>query len=175
MRSAGLHRRALRGGSRRPDVQRDPQKINPLIPSELVIDHSVIADSFWRPRVVPGINADLECPQPGAAPRLNKCSTTFSWCRRTRHLPPGGTSSICPGVVFTRTRGDITQAYPDTLVGTDSHTTMINGIGVVGWGVGGIEAEAGMLGQPVYFLTPDVVGVNLTGALREGAPRPTWC
>ncbi|MFD2272070.1 aconitase family protein [Undibacterium arcticum] len=63
-------------------------------------------------------------------------------------------------------KGDI--YYPDTLVGTDSHTTMINGIGVVGWGVGGIEAEAGMLGQPVYFLTPDVVGVNLTGALREG-------
>src|SRR6185369_10251068 len=58
--------------------------------------------------------------------------------------------------------------YPDTLVGTDSHTTMINGIGVVGWGVGGIEAEAGMLGQPVYFLTPDVIGVNLTGQLREG-------
>jgi len=63
--------------------------------------------------------------------------------------------------------------YPDTLVGTDSHTTMINGIGIVGWGVGGIEAEAGMLGQPVYFLTPDVVGVHMTGALREGSPRPT--
>jgi aconitate hydratase len=65
--------------------------------------------------------------------------------------------------------------YPDTLVGTDSHTTMINGIGVVGWGVGGIEAEAAMLGQPVYFLTPDVVGFELTGQLREASPPPTWC
>ena len=82
-----------------------------------------------------------------------------------RHRPPG--QPRVPGARRARRRkGGV--YYPDTLVGTDSHTTMINGIGVVGWGVGGIEAEAGMLGQPVYFLTPDVVGVNLTGALREG-------
>jgi aconitate hydratase len=65
--------------------------------------------------------------------------------------------------------------YPDTLVGTDSHTTMINGVGVVGWGVGGIEAEAGMLGQPVYFLTPDVVGVELKGRCARASPPPIWC
>jgi aconitate hydratase len=147
---------------------RDPALIEPLVPVDLVVDHSVqvdvngSADAFTR-------NLEIEF-------RRNRERYQFlKWgmqaFRTFKVVPPGigivhqvNLEYLASGVLTNR-RGVV---YPDTLVGTDSHTTMINGLGIVGWGVGGIEAEAGMLGQPVYFLTPDVVGVHLTGALREG-------
>ena len=150
----------------------DPQKINPLIPSELVIDHSVIADSFGGPGSF-RINADLEFS------RNQERYQLLRWAQQAFDdflvVPPD--TGIChqvnleylSRVVFTRIHGDVTQAYPDTLVGTDSHTPMVNGLGVLGWGVGGIEAEAAMLGQPMSMLVPPVLGFKLTGALREGA------
>ncbi|GAB3038823.1 aconitate hydratase AcnA [Parafrigoribacterium mesophilum] len=150
----------------------DPQKINPLIPSELVIDHSVIADSFGGPGSF-RINADLEFS------RNQERYQLLRWAQQAFDdflvVPPD--TGIChqvnleylSRVVFTRVRGGVTQAYPDTLVGTDSHTPMVNGLGVLGWGVGGIEAEAAMLGQPMSMLVPPVLGFKLTGALREGA------
>jgi aconitate hydratase len=150
----------------------DPQKINPLIPSELVIDHSVIADSFGGPGSF-RINADLEFS------RNQERYQLLRWAQQAFDdflvVPPD--TGIChqvnleylSRVVFTRLRDGVTQAYPDTLVGTDSHTPMVNGLGVLGWGVGGIEAEAAMLGQPMSMLVPPVLGFKLTGALREGA------
>jgi aconitate hydratase len=150
----------------------DPQKINPLIPSELVIDHSVIADSFGGPGSF-RINADLEFS------RNQERYQLLRWAQQAFDdflvVPPD--TGIChqvnleylSRVVFTRTHDGVTQAYPDTLVGTDSHTPMVNGLGVLGWGVGGIEAEAAMLGQPMSMLVPPVLGFKLTGALREGA------
>jgi aconitate hydratase len=150
----------------------DPQKINPLIPSELVIDHSVIADAFGSARAF-GINADLEFS------RNQERYQLLRWAQQAFDdflvVPPD--TGIChqvnleylSRVVFTREHGGVTQAYPDTLVGTDSHTPMVNGLGVLGWGVGGIEAEAAMLGQPMSMLVPPVLGVKLTGRLREGA------
>ncbi|RMB60340.1 aconitate hydratase [Tessaracoccus antarcticus] len=149
----------------------DPQKINPLIPSELVIDHSVIADVFGRADALQ-LNADFEFH------RNRERYELLRWAQQAFDdfvvVPPD--TGIChqvnleylARVVFTRTVGDVVQAYPDTLVGTDSHTPMINGLGVLGWGVGGIEAEAAMLGQPMSMLVPPVLGVRLTGALREG-------
>jgi aconitate hydratase len=154
----------------RSAVQRlgkNPKIIEPLVPVDLVVDHSVqvdyagTADAFGR-------NLDLEFHRNRERYQLLKWGMqafdTF------KVVPPGigivhqvNLEYLAKGML---SQGDI--YYPDTLVGTDSHTTMINGLGIVGWGVGGIEAEAGMLGQPVYFLTPDVVGVHLTGALREG-------
>lgn len=154
----------------------DPQKINPLIPTELVIDHSVIADVFARPDAFQ-VNADLEFE------RNHERYELLRWAQRGfddfKVVPPN--TGIChqinleylSRVVFTRpaAAGDgagLTQAYPDTLVGTDSHTPMVNGLGVMGWGVGGIEAEAAMLGQPMSMLIPQVVGLRLSGELPEG-------
>ena len=145
----------------------DPKKIEPLVPVDLVVDHSVQIDYFRQPDAL-DLNMKLEFLR-------NKERYQFmKWGMQAfdtfKVVPPGigivhqvNLEYLARGV---HRKGDV--YYPDTLVGTDSHTTMINGIGVVGWGVGGIEAEAGMLGQPVYFLTPDVVGVNLTGKLRGG-------
>ncbi len=146
-------------------------KINPLVPVDLVIDHSVMVDSFGNPRSFE-INVDLEYQR-------NKERYEFlRWGSRAfanfRVVPPG--TGICHQVnleylaqtVWTKEEGGVTQAFPDTLVGTDSHTTMVNGLAVLGWGVGGIEAEAAMLGQPVSMLIPEVIGFRFTGKLREG-------
>src|SRR6202046_4943826 len=151
----------------------DPEKINPLQPAELVIDHSVQVDEFGMKRAY-DLNAALEFQRNRERYAFLKWGQTafdnFS------AVPPG--MGIChqvhleylARVVFT-TKPDASgkaAAYPDTLVGTDSHTTMVNGLGVLGWGVGGIEAEAAMLGQPVSMLVPQVVGYRLTGKLKEG-------
>ncbi len=149
----------------------DPQKINPLQPAELVIDHSVQVDEFGTSNAN-SVNAALEFQRNRERYAFLKWGQTAF--RNFSAVPPG--MGIChqvnleylARVVFT-TSGPKPQAYPDTLVGTDSHTTMINGLGVLGWGVGGIEAEAAMLGQPVSMLVPQVVGFKLTGKLREGA------
>jgi aconitate hydratase len=149
----------------------DPQKINPLQPAELVIDHSVQVDEFGTGNAY-SVNAALEFQRNRERYAFLKWGQTAF--RNFSAVPPG--MGIChqvnlehlARVVFT-TSGSKPQAYPDTLVGTDSHTTMINGLGVLGWGVGGIEAEAAMLGQPVSMLVPQVVGFRLTGKLREGA------
>jgi aconitate hydratase len=149
----------------------DPQKINPLQPAELVIDHSVQVDEFGTGNAY-SVNAALEFQRNRERYAFLKWGQTAF--RNFSAVPPG--MGIChqvnlehlARVVFT-TSGAKPQAYPDTLVGTDSHTTMINGLGVLGWGVGGIEAEAAMLGQPVSMLVPQVVGFRLTGKLREGA------
>ncbi|MBO6721578.1 MAG: aconitate hydratase AcnA [Roseitalea sp.] len=149
----------------------DPEKINPLVPVDLVIDHSVIVDEFGNPNAF-ARNVELEYERNGERYRFLK------WGQNAfdnfRVVPPG--TGICHQVnleylgqcVWTKDTGGETIAYPDTCVGTDSHTTMINGLGVLGWGVGGIEAEAAMLGQPISMLLPEVIGFKLTGALREG-------
>jgi aconitate hydratase len=145
----------------------NPKNIEPLVPVDLVVDHSVTIDHY-REKNALDLNMKLEFS------RNNERYQFMKWGMQAFDtfgvVPPGfgivhqvNLEYLARGV---HKAGD--TYYPDTLVGTDSHTTMINGIGVVGWGVGGIEAEAGMLGQPVYFLTPDVIGVNLTGKLREG-------
>ena len=149
----------------------DPKKVNPLLPAELVIDHSVIVDEFGTPTAFQ-VNADLEFQ------RNRERYALLRWAQKTfrgfRVVPPDTgivhqvNLEYLARVVFT-TDEATPQAYPDTLVGTDSHTTMINGLGVLGWGVGGIEAEAAMLGQPVSMLIPQVVGFRLTGRLAEGA------
>ncbi|WP_422072897.1 aconitate hydratase AcnA [Tranquillimonas rosea] len=150
----------------------DPQKINPLNPVDLVIDHSVMIDEFGNPRAFQ-MNVEREYE------RNIERYTFLKWGQKAfdnfRVVPPG--TGICHQVNLeylgrsvwqdTDQNGD-NVAYPDTLVGTDSHTTMINGLGVLGWGVGGIEAEAAMLGQPISMLIPEVVGFKLTGALPEG-------
>jgi aconitate hydratase len=150
----------------------NPEKINPLQPAELVIDHSVQVDEFGTARSY-DINAAMEFE------RNRERYAFLKWgqsaFRNFSAVPPG--MGIChqvnleylARVVFTTEVDGTLRAYPDTLVGTDSHTTMINGLGVLGWGVGGIEAEAAMLGQPVSMLVPQVVGFRLTGKLREGA------
>ncbi len=147
------------------------KKIEPLVPVDLVVDHSVTIDHYREKKAL-DLNMKLEFS------RNNERYQFMKWGMQAFDtfgvVPPGfgivhqvNLEYLARGVHHAgKKAGDV--YYPDTLVGTDSHTTMINGIGVVGWGVGGIEAEAGMLGQPVYFLTPDVIGVNLTGALREG-------
>ncbi|MGH8030907.1 MAG: aconitase family protein, partial [Luteimonas sp.] len=144
-------------------------QINPLIPSELVIDHSVQVDVFGRPDAL-DLNGKIEFER-------NKERYGFlRWGQKAfenfKVVPPNtgivhqvNLENLARVVMEREVDGEL-RAFPDTVFGTDSHTTMINGIGVVGWGVGGIEAEAGMLGQPVYFLTPDVVGVNLKGKLH---------
>ncbi|AYF01923.1 aconitate hydratase [Paracoccus yeei] len=150
----------------------DPQKINPLNPVDLVIDHSVMVDEFGTPRAFQR-NVDLEYE------RNMERYTFLKWGQNAfnnfRVVPPG--TGICHQVnleylaqtVWTDTDQNGNEvAYPDTLVGTDSHTTMVNGLAVLGWGVGGIEAEAAMLGQPISMLIPEVVGFKVTGALREG-------
>ena len=150
----------------------DPDKINPLQPAELVIDHSVQVDNYGTDQAF-GLNAELEFSR-------NKERYAFlKWGQKAfdnfKVVPPDTgivhqvNVEYLARVVFGREVDGVLQAYPDTLVGTDSHTTMINGVGVLGWGVGGIEAEASMLGQPVSMLIPKVVGVKLTGKLPEGA------
>jgi len=147
---------------------KDPKTIEPLVPVDLVVDHSVMIDHYGHKRAL-DLNMKLEFE------RNRERYEFMKWGMQAFDtfgvVPPGfgivhqvNLEYLARGVHKRRDK----VHYPDTLVGTDSHTTMINGIGVVGWGVGGIEAEAGMLGQPVYFLTPDVVGFELTGALREG-------
>jgi aconitate hydratase len=150
----------------------DPERVNPLVPAELVIDHSVQVDEFGTPGSVDA-NTLLEFQRNRERYAFLKWGQTAF--RNFSAVPPG--MGIChqvnleylARVVFTAENGGELVAYPDTLVGTDSHTTMINGLGVLGWGVGGIEAEAAMLGQPVSMLIPQVVGYKLTGKLREGA------
>ncbi len=148
-------------------LKKNPKIIEPLVPVDLVVDHSVQVD-FAGSASAMQRNLDLEFT------RNRERYQFLKWGMQAfdtfKVVPPGigivhqvNLEYLAKGVL---NAGEI--YYPDTLVGTDSHTTMINGLGIVGWGVGGIEAEAGMLGQPVYFLTPDVVGVHLTGALREG-------
>ena len=149
----------------------DPEKINPLVPVDLVIDHSVIVDEFGNPSAF-ARNVELEYERNGERYRFLKWGQQAF--RNFRVVPPG--TGICHQVnleylgqtVWTKEDGGETIAYPDTCVGTDSHTTMINGLGVLGWGVGGIEAEAAMLGQPVSMLLPEVIGFKLTGRHAEG-------
>ena len=150
----------------------DPKSVNPLVPVDLVIDHSVMvdyfggADSFTK-------NVEREYERNGERYKFLKWGA--SAFDNFRVVPPG--TGICHQVnlenlaqtVWTKDEDGVTYAYPDTLVGTDSHTTMINGLAVLGWGVGGIEAEAAMLGQPVSMLIPEVIGFKLTGKLAEGA------
>ncbi len=149
----------------------DPEKINPLVPVDLVIDHSVIVDEFGNPSAFKA-NVDLEYQRNGERYRFLKWGQQAF--KNFRVVPPG--TGICHQVnleylaqaVWTKEEDGETVAYPDTCVGTDSHTTMVNGLGVLGWGVGGIEAEAAMLGQPVSMLLPEVIGFRLTGKLKEG-------
>ncbi len=148
-------------------MARDPKIIEPLVPVDLVIDHSVQVD-FWSSPDALRLNMEMEFRRNSSRYQFLKWGTQAF--NSFRVIPPG--VGICHQVNLEYlAQGVLERAgiyYPDTLVGTDSHTTMINGLGVVGWGVGGIEAEAAMLGQPVYILTPDVVGVHLTGSLNEG-------
>jgi aconitate hydratase len=150
----------------------DPAKINPLNPVDLVIDHSVMVDYFGTAKAF-GENVDKEYERNGERYRfLRWGSSAFN---DFRVVPPG--TGICHQVnleylaqtVWTAEEDGKTLAYPDTVVGTDSHTTMVNGLSVLGWGVGGIEAEAAMLGQPIPMLIPEVIGFKLTGAMPEGA------
>jgi aconitate hydratase len=150
----------------------DPARINPLSPVDLVIDHSVMVDHFGTPGAFEQ-NVEREYERNIERYKfLRWGSTSFN---NFRVVPPG--TGICHQVnlenlaqtVWTAPEGKATIAYPDTVVGTDSHTTMINGLAVLGWGVGGIEAEAAMLGQPIPMLIPEVIGFRLTGALPEGA------
>ncbi|KRF17467.1 aconitate hydratase [Nocardioides sp. Soil797] len=154
------------------DLGGDPSKINPLAPAEMVIDHSVIADVFGSPEAFEK-NVEIEYE------RNRERYQFLRWGQGAfddfKVVPPG-TGIVhqvniehLARVAFTRDSDGVTQVYPDTCVGTDSHTTMVNGIGVVGWGVGGIEAEAAMLGQPVSMLIPRVVGFKLSGELPEGS------
>ena len=150
----------------------DPRKINPLSAVDLVIDHSVMVDAFGN-RDAFALNVAREYERNGERYAF------LRWGQKAfdnfRVVPPG--TGICHQVnleylaqtVWTAKQGDKTLAYPDTLVGTDSHTTMVNGLSVLGWGVGGIEAEAAMLGQPISMLIPEVIGFKLTGKLKEGA------
>src|SRR5437764_816333 len=153
----------------------DPKIIEPLVPVDLVVDHSVQVDFFGSAEAL-RLNLEMEF-------RRNRERYQFlKWGQQAfktfQLIPPGigivhqvNLEYLAKGVLASQFEISNLKSqiyFPDTLVGTDSHTTMINGLGVVGWGVGGIEAEAGMLGQPVYFLTPEVVGVHLTGKLREG-------
>lgn len=149
----------------------NPKKINPLNPVDLVIDHSVMVDKFASPQAF-HFNVEAEMH------RNRERYEFLRWGQQAfnnfRVVPPG--TGICHQVnleylaktVWTKKRGKNILAYPDTLVGTDSHTTMINGLGVLGWGVGGIEAEAAMLGQPISMLIPEVIGFKFTGSLKEG-------
>src|SRR5258706_8829212 len=153
---------AMRGVAQR--MGKNPKVIEPLVPVDLVVDHSVQVDYY-------GIRNALDLNMKVEFQRNAERYKFMKWGMKAfdtfKVVPPGigivhqvNLEYLAKGVL---NAGDV--HYPDTLVGTDSHTTMINGLGIVGWGVGGIEAEAGMLGQPVYFLTPEVVGVHMTGAL----------
>jgi len=156
---------AMRSAAQR--IGKDPQKIEPLVPVDMVVDHSIQVDTFGTPDAL-DLNMKIEFER--NLERYQFLKWGMQAFETFKVVPPG------VGIVHQvnmeyLARGVMEKdgmAYPDTLVGTDSHTTMINGLGVVAWGVGGIEAEAAMLGQPVYFLTPDVVGVNLTGSVKPG-------
>jgi aconitate hydratase len=162
---------AMRSAVKR--LGRDPKIIEPLVPVDLVVDHSVQVDFFGSTRALE-LNLDMEFK------RNRERYQFLKWGQQAfktfQLIPPGigivhqvNLEYLAKGVLSSQLSTLNSQLFfPDTLVGTDSHTTMINGLGVVGWGVGGIEAEAGMLGQPVYFLTPEVVGVHMNGQLREG-------
>ena len=153
-------------------MQGDPQKVNPLVPADLVIDHSVQVDLFGS-MLSFARNVEREYE------RNSERYALLRWGQQAfsnfRVVPPG--TGIChqvnleylASVVMTKEEDGETIVFPDTLVGTDSHTTMVNGLGVLGWGAGGIEAEAVLLGQPIYLLTPEVIGVRLHGALPEGS------
>jgi len=156
---------AMRSAAAR--LGKDAKIVEPLVPVDLVVDHSVQVDFSGTPDALQR-NLGMEFKRNRERYQFLKWGTQAFTTFKV--VPPGigivhqvNLEYLAKGVWE---KGGI--YYPDTLVGTDSHTTMINGLGIVGWGVGGIEAEAGMLGQPVYFLTPDVVGVHMTGALREG-------
>ena len=149
----------------------DPHKINPLVPVDLVIDHSVIVDAFGSDRAIK-TNVDLEYSRNGERYRFLKWGqSSFD---NFRVVPPG--TGICHQVnleylaqtVWTKDEDGVAVAYPDSLVGTDSHTTMVNGLSVLGWGVGGIEAEASMLGQALSMLLPEVIGFRLVGEVKPG-------
>jgi aconitate hydratase len=154
------------------EIGGDPAAINPLVDVDLVIDHSVQVDAFGNERAF-AVNAERDFE------RNRERYSFLKWGQQSfdnfRVVPPA--TGIChqvnleylAKVVYSRENGGVLQAYPDTLVGTDSHTTMVNGLGVLGWGVGGIEAEAAMLGQPISMLLPQVVGFRLSGELPEGA------
>src|SRR5216117_3058742 len=162
---------AMRSAVKRLDG--DPKIIEPLVPVDLVVDHSVQVDFFGSAKAL-RLNLEMEFK------RNRERYQFLKWGQQAfktfQLIPPGigivhqvNLEYLAKGVLSSQSSILNAQLFfPDTLVGTDSHTTMINGLGVVGWGVGGIEAEAGMLGQPVYFLTPEVVGVHLKGELREG-------
>ncbi|MBV8908402.1 MAG: aconitate hydratase, partial [Sphingomonas sp.] len=150
----------------------DAQKINPLVPVHLVIDHSVMVDEFGNPRA---FEKNVEFEYERNAERYEFLKWGSQAFDNFKVVPPG--TGICHQVNLEHISEAVwtgedqtgeTVAYPDTLVGTDSHTTMVNGLGVLGWGVGGIEAEAAMLGQPVSMLIPEVVGFRLSGQLNEG-------
>ena len=146
---------------------KDAKMIEPLVPVDLVVDHSVQVDFSGSSEAL-RLNMEMEFKR--NRPRYQFLKWGMQAFRSFRVIPPG--IGIVHQVNLEYLAKEILEKddvyYPDTLVGTDSHTTMINGLGIVGWGVGGIEAEAGMLGQPIYFLTPDVVGVHMTGTLQEG-------
>ena len=149
----------------------DPAKVNPLAPAELVIDHSVIADKFGTTTSFEE-NTDIEYQRNQERYRfLRWGQSAFD---EFKVVPPGTgivhqvNIEYLARVIMTREVNGVLRAYPDTVVGTDSHTTMVNGLGVLGWGVGGIEAEAALLGQPVSMLIPRVVGFKLTGKLPVG-------
>ncbi|MDQ6861352.1 MAG: aconitase family protein, partial [Verrucomicrobiota bacterium] len=162
---------AMRSAVKR--VGGDPKIIEPLVPVDLVVDHSVQVDFAGSAQALQ-LNMEMEFK------RNRERYQFLKWGQQAFQtfglVPPGigivhqvNLEYLAKGVLHSPiTNHNSPLYYPDTLVGTDSHTTMINGLGVVGWGVGGIEAEAGMLGQPVYFLTPEVVGVHMSGELREG-------
>ncbi|WP_317992631.1 aconitate hydratase AcnA [Bartonella gliris] len=147
------------------------EKINPLIPVDLVIDHSIIVDHFGNPMA---FKDNVECEYERNSERYRFLKWGQQAFQNFRVVPPG--TGICHQVnleylaqcVWLKNEGGYPTVYPDTCVGTDSHTTMVNGLGVLGWGVGGIEAEAAMLGQPVSMLLPEVIGFRLTGKLKEG-------
>jgi aconitate hydratase len=160
---------AMRDGMK--TLKGSADKINPLVPVDLVIDHSVVVDYFGNNKAL-AANVKREYEQNMERYKFLKWGQ--SAFENFRVVPPG--TGICHQVnleylsqtVWTKQEGKTTLAYPDTLVGTDSHTTMVNGLGVLGWGVGGIEAEAAMLGQPQSMLLPEVIGFKMTGKLREG-------
>lgn len=158
---------AMRSAAAR--MGKNPKIIEPLVPVDLVVDHSVQVDFFGTPDA---LQKNLEIEFQRNRERYQLLKWGMQAFDTFKVVPPGigivhqvNLEYLAQGVLAGTDSGIY---YPDTLVGTDSHTTMINGLGIVGWGVGGIEAEAGMLGQPVYFLTPDVVGVHMSGSLREG-------
>ena len=160
---------SMRGAVKR--LGGDPRRINPLVPVDLVVDHSVQVDVFASPEALKR-NAEIEFE------RNRERYEFLRWGQKAfgnfRVVPPATgivhqvNLEFLAQVVMQKAQDGQQTVFPDTLVGTDSHTTMINGLGVLGWGVGGIEAEAVMLGQPLYMVTPQVVGFKLTGGLREG-------